>query len=123
VLDAVFREDTTDRWLGRLRHLLPAAPVMSLGQALDNPFVQAVGMVRPLPHPLMENFRALANPIKLDGVRLPQRPAPALGADTEDLLREVGYDDAAIAALCRRRRQLNSADTGAGHEAGRHTRG
>jgi crotonobetainyl-CoA:carnitine CoA-transferase CaiB-like acyl-CoA transferase len=98
-LDAVFREDTTERWLARLRHLLPAAPVLTLPQALDNPFARETGMVRPLPHPLLPGFRALANPIRIDGERLPQQPAPALGADTDAVLRGIGYDDAALAAL------------------------
>jgi len=98
-LDAVFREQTTDHWLGRLRHRLPAAPVLTLPQALDNPFAHSAGMVGGVPHPAMASFRGLANPIKLDGRRLPQRSAPALGADTESVLREVGYDDAGLAAL------------------------
>jgi len=98
-LDAVFRQDTTEGWLTRLRHLLPAAPVLTLPQALDNPFARETGMVRDLPHPLMPEFRALASPIMLDGQRLPQRPAPVLGADTDDILRGLGYDDAALAAL------------------------
>ena len=66
VLDGVFRQDTTEGWLARLRHLLPAAPVLTLPQALDNPFAHGTGMVRDLPHPLMPEFRALANPIRLD---------------------------------------------------------
>ncbi len=98
-LDAVFRQDDTAHWLARLRHLLPAAPVLTLGQALDNPFAHATGMVRAFPHPGFPEFRALANPIKLDGRRLPQRPAPALGADTDPVLRSLGYDEAGIAAL------------------------
>jgi crotonobetainyl-CoA:carnitine CoA-transferase CaiB-like acyl-CoA transferase len=56
-------------------------------------------MLRGLPHPDMPAFRALANPIKLDGQRLPQRPAPALGADTDEILRTIGYDEVALAAL------------------------
>jgi len=99
VLDAVFCEETTAEWLRRLRHQLPAAPVLTLPQALDNPFVEAIGMMHGLPHPDMPGFRALANPIKLDGLRLPQRPAPALGADTDEVLREIGYDEAALASL------------------------
>jgi len=99
VLDEVFREETTAMWLQRLRHQLPAAPVLTLPQALDNPFAKSIGMVHGLPHPDMAAFRALANPIKLDGLRLPQRPAPALGADTDEILRGLGYDDAALATL------------------------
>ncbi len=100
-LDQVFKVQDTNHWLARLRHLLPAAPVLTLPQALDNPFAREIGMVRPLPHPLQDEFRSLANPIKLDGARLGQRTAPALGADTEALLRQVGYDDDAIATLHR----------------------
>lgn len=99
VLDEVFRKETTAYWLERLRHQLPAAPVLTLPQALDNPFAKSIGMVRGQPHPDMPAFRALANPIKLDGLRLPQRPAPKLGADTDEILRGLGYDDAALAAL------------------------
>jgi crotonobetainyl-CoA:carnitine CoA-transferase CaiB-like acyl-CoA transferase len=99
VLDALFREDTTEHWLGRLRHQLPAAPVHDLPQALDSPYVHDIGMVRPLPHPAMPAFRALANPIKLDGARLPLRPAPPLGAHTEEVLAGIGYDAAGIERL------------------------
>ena len=99
VLDEVFRKQTTAHWLERLRHQLPAAPVLTLPQALDNPFAQDIGMVHKLPHPRMPEFRALANPIRLDGARLPQRPAPALGADTDEVLRGIGYDEEALAAL------------------------
>jgi crotonobetainyl-CoA:carnitine CoA-transferase CaiB-like acyl-CoA transferase len=35
----------------------------------------------------------------VDGARLPARPAPAIGADTDTLLDEIGYDASARAAL------------------------
>jgi crotonobetainyl-CoA:carnitine CoA-transferase CaiB-like acyl-CoA transferase len=41
----------------------------------------------------------LANPIKLDGARLPSQRAPQLGEHTEAVLRELGYDTAAIEEL------------------------
>ena len=99
VLDAEFARATTAGWLARLQGLLPVAPVNDIAGALDNPFAQAVGMVRSLPHPARPDFRVLANPIRLDGERLPARTAPALGADTDRCLQEVGYSEAEIAAL------------------------
>jgi crotonobetainyl-CoA:carnitine CoA-transferase CaiB-like acyl-CoA transferase len=99
VLDEEFSRGTTRQWLDRLQGVLPAAPVYDLPQALDNPYAHSIGMVRPLPHPSRADFRVLANPIKLDGERLPARTAPALGEHTGELLRQVGYSDAEIAAL------------------------
>jgi crotonobetainyl-CoA:carnitine CoA-transferase CaiB-like acyl-CoA transferase len=99
VLDAEFGREPTEHWLGRLQGLLPVAPVYDLPQALDNPFAEAVGMVRVLPHPARPDFRVLANPIKLDGERLPSRLAPSLGEHTEELLRDAGLSPDEIEAL------------------------
>jgi crotonobetainyl-CoA:carnitine CoA-transferase CaiB-like acyl-CoA transferase len=99
VLDEVFAQATTAEWLPRLQGAMPAAPVHDLPQALDNLYLRDIGMLRDLPHPARAGYRVLANPIKLDGERLPSRRAPALGEHTDSLLREIGYDDDAIAAL------------------------
>jgi crotonobetainyl-CoA:carnitine CoA-transferase CaiB-like acyl-CoA transferase len=99
VLDAEFERETTQHWLGRLQGLLPVAPVYDLAQALDNPFAKAIGMVRHLPHPARPDFRVLANPIKLDGDRLPTRCAPRLGEHTDAILAEAGLTAAEIEAL------------------------
>lgn len=99
VLDAVFEEATTADWLKRLQGLLPAAPVYDLPQALDNPYLATIGMVQGVPHPLKADFRALSNPIKLDGQRLENRRAPALGEHSTEVLSALGYSADDIARL------------------------
>jgi crotonobetainyl-CoA:carnitine CoA-transferase CaiB-like acyl-CoA transferase len=99
VLDAVFEHATTAEWLQRLQGLLPAAPVYDLPQALDNPYLATIGMVQDVPHPMKADFRALSNPIKLDGQRLENRRAPALGEHSAEVLGALGYGAEEIAKL------------------------
>lgn len=99
ILDDEFARDTTANWLTKLQGVLPASPVYDMAQALDNPFVAEIGALQTLPHPQRADFRALANPIKLDGKRLPSRVAAALGADTHAVLNELGYSQQDLETL------------------------
>lgn len=69
VLDAAFRAQASAFWLEKLRGKVPLAPVNDVAQALDNPFVETIGMVRSAPHPQREDFRVVATPVRIDGVR------------------------------------------------------
>ena len=96
ILDGIFLQHPTAFWIEKLGGSVPVAPVYDLAQALDNPLV--ADMLDTVDHsegPL----RVLANPIKLDGARLPNRAAPKLGADTDALLAEIGYSGAQVAEL------------------------
>jgi crotonobetainyl-CoA:carnitine CoA-transferase CaiB-like acyl-CoA transferase len=99
LLDEALSNDTTENWLRKLAGVLPAAPVHDLEGALDNPFLVRTGMIRNTPHPRRSDFRTLANPIKLDGQRLPSRVCSALGADTDDILRAAGLTEHELTAL------------------------
>lgn len=99
LLDTEFERDTTAAWLAKLQGVLPAAPVYDMAQALENPFPLANGMIRNTPHPKRADFRSFANPIKLDGERLPARSGPALSADTDTVLQELGYSNDDIAGF------------------------
>jgi crotonobetainyl-CoA:carnitine CoA-transferase CaiB-like acyl-CoA transferase len=99
ILDTAFQTRTSDEWIAVFKGRLPVAPVHGIDRALDNPFVLANGMVRTVPHPDRPAMRALANPIKLDGERVPSRHAPKLGQDTAAILGELGYSADDIEAM------------------------
>jgi len=100
-LDAVFRTRPTAHWMSVLAGQVPAAPVLTMGQALENRFLHERGGVQSMPHPQLNELRLLTNPIRLDGKPLPARAAPKLGADGDAVLAEAGFDAGEIVALKR----------------------
>ncbi|HUZ00952.1 MAG TPA: CoA transferase [Thermomicrobiaceae bacterium] len=92
---------TADEWEIILNQAgIPCGPIYNVGQALDHPQVRHREMVVERPHPTMGTVRLLGLPVKLSEtpgqVRL---VPPLLGEHTDEVLREIGIDDAAIARL------------------------
>lgn len=98
-LDAAFSAKTTAEWLAGFAGTVPAAPVYDVAQALDNDFVRDEARVWTYPHPERADFRMAAPAFRFPGETMPTQPAPAYGADTEAVLRGLGYDEGRIAAL------------------------
>jgi succinate---hydroxymethylglutarate CoA-transferase len=99
LLDEALSVRSTAEWLAEFGGRVPAAPVLDVGQALENPFLAERGAIQGLEHPAAGAFRLLASPIRVAGVEAPARPAPELGADTEALLAELGYSEGERAEL------------------------
>ncbi len=99
LLDAMFTTAPIAHWQGLLEGHVPIAPVNGLAQALDNPWLETTGMRDTVSHPDRDTVHVLANPIKVDGKRLPNRAGPLLGADTDAILSDIGYGADAIATL------------------------
>lgn len=101
-LARVFAGRDRDAWIETLSSAdVCVEPVLDLDEALGQEQVAARGIVTEEPC-LGGRFRGLRSPLRLSETppRL-RRPAPALGADTEAVLGEAGYDPAAIEDLRR----------------------
>jgi crotonobetainyl-CoA:carnitine CoA-transferase CaiB-like acyl-CoA transferase len=101
ILDGIFNQQPTAHWQTLLEGSVPIAPVYQLDQALDNPWLDMIGMKDSVVHPDREDLRVLASPIRIDGKRLPNRAGPLLGQDSDDILGELGYAADDIAELRR----------------------
>jgi formyl-CoA transferase len=79
---------------------LPCGPIYRVDQMFADPQIvhlQVAGAVR---HPTHGDTHLLNSPINMEGLeRAIRAPAPLDAADTETILREIGYTDAEIAAL------------------------
>ncbi len=99
ILDSIFVKHPVAHWQALLEGVVPIAPIYGLGQALDNPWLETIGMRDTVSHPDRTEMHVLSNPIKLDGARLPSKAGPLLGQDNDAILGELGFDSAEIAGF------------------------
>jgi len=101
LLDDIIRQKETRVWLAFCeQHSIPVSEVVDLEKLGEDPHFAAVGLYQDDEHPTEGAYRYVRDPIRLDGTSSPIRHhAPRLGADTEDVMRELGWNDERIATL------------------------
>lgn len=93
VLDRIFIEKTTDEWMQRFGVEVPASAVLSLEDALSNSFLTDNENIVDCERAIESPIKFLRNPVRYkEGVET--ACAPKLGEHTEELLVEIGYNDA-----------------------------
>ena len=95
------RERDSAEWQALLRGAgVPAAPVADVAGVATSEQTAALDLLTPVAHPRIPGLRLPALPLSFDGERPPlESPPPLLGEHSAEVLRELGYEDAQIAAL------------------------
>lgn len=108
VLEAAIEERTsvlsTDELLALTRqHAVPASAIRTIADVVGDPQVEASGMLPSVVHPEADGYRDISLPLRMDGER-PRAEAtpPASGAQTREVLRELGFGDDEVEELLRR---------------------
>jgi crotonobetainyl-CoA:carnitine CoA-transferase CaiB-like acyl-CoA transferase len=101
-LNEIMRRHPSAYWVELLSKAgVPCGPINTIDQTFADPQVQHLGIAKPISHPKLGPQRVVGQPIHMS--RYPQpdelRPTPEQGEHTDEVLRELGYDAAAIARL------------------------
>ncbi len=100
ILDAAMATKTLAEW-GRIMDDagLIWGPAASIDELANDPQAAAIGLFPTIEHP-EGDFRTVAAPMRSTGADIrPRGPAPAVGADTEAVLAEIGYSADEAGAL------------------------
>jgi formyl-CoA transferase len=95
------RTKTAAEWIALFAEAgIPCGPINTIDQVFADPQVRHLGIARPVTHPRLGPQEVVASALTLQGVPKDiRRAAPDAGADTEAVLREVGYGTAELAQM------------------------
>jgi crotonobetainyl-CoA:carnitine CoA-transferase CaiB-like acyl-CoA transferase len=101
ILDPIFRSRSLAEWEQALEKAgLIWSAVRHMHEAVSDPQARAMGYLPTVEHPRVGSFPTVGTPFLMSAFPMAaNRPAPELGADSREVLREAGLSDDQIAKL------------------------
>ena len=81
------------------QHDIPCGPILSMKEIAEEPSLRKTGTVVEVDHPTRGKYLTVGNPIKMSDSPTEVKRSPLLGEHTDEVLAELGYAAADIAAL------------------------
>jgi crotonobetainyl-CoA:carnitine CoA-transferase CaiB-like acyl-CoA transferase len=101
IISEVTRKQSSSDLIAKLNKAgVPCGPINRMDEVFADPQVKHLGMAAPVQHGTLGKLEVVNQPVKLS--RTPSsiaHPTPEKGEHTEEVLREYGYDDKAIAGF------------------------
>ena len=80
-------------------HDIPCGPILSMEELMNEPSLRSTGTIVEVDHPKRGKYLTVGNPIKLSDSPTEVTRSPLLGEHTDEVLAELGYATADLAAL------------------------
>ncbi|MGH7091764.1 MAG: CaiB/BaiF CoA transferase family protein, partial [Stellaceae bacterium] len=101
IIEEVTATETSAEWVARLNRAgVPTGPIYRIDEVFADPQVRHLGIVQPVEHKSLGRLDLIGQAVTLS--RTPSRlrsATPERGEHTDEVLRELGYDGAAIVRL------------------------
>jgi formyl-CoA transferase len=81
------------------QHDIPCGPILSMEELMNEPSLRSTGTIVEVDHPTRGKYLTVGNPIKMSDSPTDVTRSPLLGEHTDEVLAELGYAAADLAAL------------------------